>query len=57
MLGSVLAAAVAEAAGDREAAIASWTVAQAQARLAAQPFAQQLATASLARLGGAATGR
>jgi hypothetical protein len=57
MLGSVLAAAVTEAAGEREAAIAAWTVAQAQATLAAQPFARQIAAASLARLGAAATVR
>lgn len=51
LLGSVLAAFAAEAANEPQAAIAAWTRAQVQARLARRPFARELAEASLARLG------
>jgi hypothetical protein len=50
MLGNVLAAAVAEVAGDRPLARAKWSQVAAQSRLTARPFAGELAAAALQRL-------
>jgi hypothetical protein len=50
MLGNVLAAGVAEAAGDREEALRRWRWAEAQSRLASRYFPQELAAAAQLRL-------
>jgi len=57
LLASVLAAGVAEAAGDHEGAITAWARAQVQARLAGRPFPRAVADAALQRLQGPARPR
>jgi hypothetical protein len=52
MLGNVLAAGVAEAAGDRSEARARWELVEAQSRLAARAFLASLARAARQRLAG-----
>jgi hypothetical protein len=49
MLGNVLAAFVAEVAGDRAEALRRWRQVAAQARLTAKPFPGELAAAGIAR--------